>query len=1080
MKKTIHFVLGARNACIARKFLIIMKLTTFLLLFAVIQVMGFESYSQETTISLNFKSTSLKEILVTIENETDFYFLYSSAMIDVDKKINVNIEKEHITEVLDEILKNTGIQYNIKGRQILLSEDNNQNNFPGSSQQLIFINGKVTDSSGASLPGVTVVLKGTTKGTITDADGNYSLSNVPTEAILVFSFVGMKSQEVIVSGKQDVNIILEEETVGIEEVVAIGYGTMQKREVSGSISNVSQKDFNKGVTRTAVDLLQGKVAGLTITQGSGDVTSDQTIRLRGTSSLTGSSEPFVVIDGVPGLSMNSIAPQDIESISILKDASATAIYGSRSASGVILITTKKGKINQPSIQYNGYVAADFVSNKPDVLTASEWRKYCTDNNIDTEGLDQGANTDWFDGIMRVGITQNHDLSFSGAGDKHSYRASINYQDREGITKDNYMTKLNARITFNQKSLNDHLNTTITGTFNQRDYSPANTNNFILAYNMIPVYPVKNEDGSWFDVNDYDQGNPVRNIEYNKHLHKNNLYYINLKSDLDITKDLTFGVNVLKERENDDYGEYNSSETEAGRDDNGYAKRESWIKDKKLLETTVKYKVEFNKHKLNFLGGYSYEENQYQLAGVQNRGFVTDLTGYNDLEAGENLLAGDVWSEANKSKLISFFGRINYLFKDRYILTATLRRDGSSKFGENHKWGTFPSISAAWRIIDEPFIKGTNLFTDLKLRVGYGVSGNQEGIDPYQSLELYGTSGQYYDNGSWYTAYKISQNANPDLKWEETAMFNIGVDYSLLNNRLSGSLEYYNKKTSDMLYTYEVPVPPYLYSEMLANVGDMSNKGIEIAITGDIIREKDFRWTISANLSHNKNKITSLSNDLFSTESILTGDAWIRGGSNNTTHIVEEGKALGTFYGYRCFGLDLNGEYIMDDMIDGVEGLTEADRTYIGCAQPKLSYGISNSLSYKNFELSFFFRGVCGNDVLNFSKMAFATTQWLPGANVLHEALSSGLTSAPENCSYYIEKGSFLRLDNASLAYNINTQRYWGISNLKIYVTAQNLFTITNYSGLDPEVDMSGLDPGIEGRDYYPKARTFSIGVNINF
>jgi len=954
---------------------------------------------------------------------------------------------------------------------------------PGTSaaeQSRLTVSGQVSDMQGLPLPGVSIVVKGTATGTISDTDGNYNLTNVPADATLLFSFVGMKSREIPVNGKSRINVTLEESTIGIEEVVAIGYGTQQKRDVSGSVTNVSEKNFNKGVNRNATDLLQGKVAGLVITPGSGDVTSDQTIRLRGTSSLTGSSQPFVVIDGVPGLSMNSVAPQDIESITVLKDASAAAIYGSRSASGVIMITTKKGRMNQTSVDYNGYIATDFVSNKPDVLTASEWRNYCDENNIDTEGLDKGANTDWFDEIMRVGITHNHDISLSGGSNNHSYRASVSYQDRQGIVKDNYQNRLNARLTFNQKALDDHLDITLTGALTERNYSPANTRNFVLAYNMLPVYPVKNDDGSWFDSEEYDQGNPVRNIKYNEHLHKNSLYYINGKADLEILKGLTAGVNFLKERESDDYGEYHDSQTEAGRNDNGYAKREYWTSDKKLVETTVNYQVEFGSHKLNVLGGYSFEENKYQKSGAQNRQFATDFFGYDNLSAGENLRAGDVWSEANMNRLISYFGRVNYSLKERYILTATIRRDGSSKFGKNEKWGTFPSVSAAWRIVDEPFMQGIALFDELKLRVGYGVSGNQDGLDPYQSLELYGTSGQYYDDGQWYTTYQISQNANPDLKWEETSMFNVGIDYSILDRRINGSVEYYNKKTSDLLYKYQVPVPPYLYAEMIANVGDMKNEGFELMINGDIIRKDALRWTLSVNLAHNKNKITKLSNADFATESIKTGDAWIRGGSSNTTHIVEEGKEVGTFYGWKCYGLDEDGKYIMDEMVDGEEGLSEEDRTYIGSAQPDLTYGINSLLTWKKFEFSFFLRGVHGNDVLNFSRMSYGTTQWLPGANVLHDALTSGLNDNPKYCSYYIEKGSFMKLDNASLAYNFDTKNWWGINSLRVYLTAQNLFTITSYDGLDPEVDMSDLDPGVEGREYYPKARTFSLGINLSF
>lgn len=942
------------------------------------------------------------------------------------------------------------------------------------------VSGTVTDDAGLPLPGVSIVVKGTTNGTITNVDGNYTLSNVPGNAVLLFSFVGMTTREVAVENQTTISVVLEHQMIGIEEVVAIGYGTQQKREVSGSISNVSEKDFNKGLTRDAVDLLKGKVPGLSITTGSGDVTSEQTIRLRGTSSLTGSSEPFVVIDGVPGLSLNSVAPQDIESISVLKDASAAAIYGSRSASGVILVTTKKGKEGLSRIEYDGYVSISDVTNVPDVLTADEWRDYTSSNNMDTGGIDLGANTDWFDEIMRTGISHNHNLSLSGGGKNSNYRASVSYLNQEGVVKDNHMERYNARLTFNQKALSDRLDITFTGGITQRDYSPTDTRNFVLAYNMIPVVPVKNPDGTWYDSREYDQGNPVRNIEYNSQLHKNSLYFGNMNVSFNLFEGFTAGIRLHKERESDDYGQYYNSETERGRNDQGYAKREYWTLDKELLETTLSYEKNVRKHRMTFLAGYSFEDNYFQMAGAQNRQFVTDYFGYNNLGAGENLRPSDVWSEKNMNELVSFFGRATYNYDMRYILTFSLRHDGSSKFGENEKWATFPSVSAAWRIGEESFMEGAGYIDDLKLRVGYGVSGNQDGIDPYKSLQLYGTSGQYYDNGNWYRAYQISQNANPNLKWEETTMFNIGLDYSFLNNRINGTIEYYDKQTDDLLYTYQVPVPPYLYPEMLANVGSMSNKGVEFLISGDIIRRPDFRWTSSINLAHNKNEITSLSNNEFSTSSIKTGDAWIRGGSQNTTHILEEGREVGTFYGWRSYGLDENGMYIMDDMVDGKEGLTNDDRTYIGSAQPDLTYGFSNTITYKKWELNFFFRGVYGNDLLNFSKMSYATTQWLPGANVLQDALTIGLSDNPKYSSFYIEDGSYLRLDNASFGYTFDVSRMRDIEKLRVYITGQNLFTITNYTGLDPEVEMSGLDPGVEGREYYPKSRTISVGVNVSF
>lgn len=1062
-----------------KKLYLIMRLSFMMLLVSSLSVIG-NSYSQSTKFSFQLSNATVKDVFQQIERNSEFIIVYSDDMIDVTREVSLKVADASVEKILDQILKVTNNGYEIKERQIVITKlkDLQLNEMIVQTERPL--KGVVKTSDGSTLPGATVIEKGTNNGTITDFDGNFTLNVSKANAVIVFSFVGMSSIEIDYTGQANMNVIMREDAIGLDEVVAIGYGTQTKREISGSVTNISEKNFNKGVTRTGVDLLKGKVAGLTITSGSGDVTKDQTIRLRGTSSLNASSQPFIVVDGVPGMSLNSVAPQDIESISVLKDASAAAIYGSRSASGVILITTKKGRKDQAVTEYDGYVAVDNVTNVPELLNAQEWRDYATKNSINTSGLDKGGNTDWFDEIMRTGITQNHSLSLSGSTKSSNYRASISYLNQEGVVKDNVLERYNARMSFNQKALNDKLDLTFTGVMTQRNYSPTDTRNFVLAYNMIPVYPVKNDDGTWYDNQEYDQGNPVRNIEYNKQENKNSLYFGNIKADLDIFEGLKASLNVLKQRETNDYSQYYDSQTERGRNDIGYAQRNSWTSDKKLLETTLNYKKAIENHNMNFLAGYSYEDNYYQNMGAQNRQFVTDLFGANNLSAGENLRSGDVWSGKNMSKLISFFGRVNYTLLEKYVLTASIRRDGSSKFGKNHQWGTFPSVSVAWHMKEESFLQNVDALDDLKFRVGYGISGNQDGLDPYLSLPLYGKAGQYYDNGKWYSAYEFNQNENPDLRWEQTSMFNIGFDYSFIKGRINGSIDYYNKNTEDLLYTYTVPQPPYLKGTMMANVGSMNNKGVEFMVSGDIVRNDNFRWNTSFNIAHNKNEITSLSNDQFTTSAIKTGSAWIRGGSSNTTHIVEEGKELGTFYGWLCTGINSEGKYIMDDMIDGKAGLTDEDRTYIGSAQPLFTYGLANVVSYKNWELNFFFRGVYGNDVLNFSKMSYATTQWLPGANVLKESLTIGLKESPRYNSYYIEDGSFLRLDNASVAYNFDTKGLYGIKKLRVYVTGQNLFVITKYTGLDPEIEMSGLDPGVEGREYYPKSRTFSVGVNLSF
>ncbi|MEK7720424.1 MAG: SusC/RagA family TonB-linked outer membrane protein [Bacteroidota bacterium] len=793
-----------------------MKLTLFFLITSVLGLFATESYSQNTRITLDLKSVTVKEALKAIENTSEFFFIYNNELINVEREIDLNVKDQKITEVLNNIFEGRDVEITVIDRKIVLAPT-----FMGEQQPTKKITGKVTDQSGASLPGVSVAVKGTTIGVITDPNGTYSILNIPENATLLFSFVGMKMQEIVVENKTTINVVLEEETVGIGEVVAIGYGTQTKREISGSVTNVTAKDFNKGVVANAADLLQGKVAGLNITKGSGDVTNGSTIRLRGTSSLTGSSSPFVVIDGVPGGDLDAVAPQNIESISILKDASSAAIYGSRSASGVILITTKKGVKGNTKVNYDAYVGIDQVTNKPKLLNGAEWRKYAADNNKNISGMDLGADTDWFGEIMRTGVTQNHSLSFSGGSDDHNYMASASYLDVQGVVKGNSMNRFNFRFSFNQFALNKKLLLSFTGNAVIGDNSPTDNYNFILAYNTIPVVPVKLTNGQWYDNTDFDQGNPVRNIELNRRDNKENKLYANVKADFEIIKGLNFTASGFRERNTNDWGLYNNSTTASGRNSIGYAQRQSNLWDRSLFETTLRYKKSFNDiHNITALAGYSWEQNDWRYFGAQNQQFGTDLLGYDNLQAGENLKPTDVYSQRNMSRLISSFARFTYNYNEKYVFAATVRRDGSSKFGANNKWGTFPSFSAAWNITKEGFMSNISAVNDLKFRVGYGITGNQDGIGPYNSINLYGEKGKYWNDGQWYTSYGVTQNPNPNLKWEKTSMFNIGLDFAILNNRVNGTVEWYNKETSDLLYTYNVPVPPYQYNTILANVGGM--------------------------------------------------------------------------------------------------------------------------------------------------------------------------------------------------------------------------------------------------------------------
>lgn len=918
-------------------------------------------------------------------------------------------------------------------------------------------------------------------------DGNYSLTvNDLKKAVLQASFIGYNTIEESVKGRSTVEIKLSPSVVNLGEVVAIGYGTQTRKEITGSVANITEKDFNQGVTREASDLLQGKVAGLNIASGSGDVSSSPQIRLRGTSTLQNDQGPMIVIDGIPGGDMSTVAPSDIESISVLKDASSAAIYGSRSAGGVILITTKRGSGSKTQVNYDGYVALSSLANKPDLLTADKWRSYAASvgQSEQAKQFDQyGASTDWFDEISRTGFSQNHSLSLSGGSSKSNYRASVNYLKNSGVIRDNEMERFNFRFQFQQRAINDRLRIGLTGAATILDYNPTYGYNFVLAYNMLPVFPVKMSDGSWYENVGYDLGNPVHNIEANTRENKTNSYYGVGDLQFTIIDGLDIKASLYKSRRLNEYSQYYDSTTDAGRDDGGYAYKRSQTYDKDMMEWTLNYDKTFNDvHKVNGLLGYSWEENMFSEFTAANRNFTTDMLGANKLQAGQDLRPDDVTSQKNEYRLISMFARAHYSYAERYMITATVRRDGSSKFGTNHKWGIFPSVSAAWGISQEAFMQDIDWINDLKLRAGWGVTGNQDGLKPYKTLELYGASDKYYDSGSWLTGYKIDQNANPDLKWEQTSMLNIGLDFQLFNGRLGGTVEWYDKRTKDMLYTYTVPSPPYLYREMMANVGDMKNTGIEVLLNLDAIRTKDFSWNTTLNMSHNKNEVTSLSNDNFTTTRIYAGDAWIRGSSGGTTHVVEEGRPIGQFYGWRCDGIDADGKYILYDKT-GDGQISEDDRDYIGDAQPDLIFGWTNSFRYKAIDFSFFYRGSIGNDVLNHVRMAYAQPGYLIGSNALDDPLTYQLKEVPKYCSLYIENASFVRLDNVTLGYTFNTKKLNWLDKARIYVTGQNLFVITGYKGLDPETNMGrndGLAPGVEDREFYPKARTFTFGVNLTF
>lgn len=948
--------------------------------------------------------------------------------------------------------------------------------------QDISVTGTVTDTNKEPLTGVSIKVAGTSLGTVSDLDGHFTLS-CPAGSTLDVSYIGFMNQKL--PAQKNMTIVLSEDAVALQEavVVSIGYGTMRKSDLTGAIASVSQNDLRQGVITSAEQLLQGKVAGLSVSQGSGDPAVGATMRLRGGTSLSAANAPLVVIDGIPGVDMNTVQPSEILSIDVLKDASAAAIYGSRGANGVVIVTTSRAAsgVEKHTIEYNGFVAVGTVAKNMDLLSANQWRGYVRDNNV-TSAIDYGANTDWQKELQRTAISQSHNLFFTNVNKNSGFSASMLYLDSEGIIDNSGLERLAGSLAAHQYGFDKHLKLEMGMTGSVDKWNPIDTRIFERAANLNPTVPVKDQNGNYTSIGGTNTENPVE-LNNNRFADDSRYRFLGYgKIEVELMKG-------LKATANGSY-EYNSAQRRfylptyammEGQAEKGRGERTLADYRNMQLETFVNYDTHINtNHDLNFLAGYSYLNNMYEGFGATRRGFDTDAFLYNNLAAGGDYRAGDVYSYKGESSLVSFYGRANYNYMGRYMATATLRNDGSSRFGKNHKWGLFPSMSLAWRVSDEAFMQGaTGWLDNLKLRLGYGVTGNQDGIGEYKSLSLLGADGaSYYDatTGTWKKSYAPVQNVNPDLKWESTTQYNIGVDFGLFR-RINATVEVYYKQTNDLLWTYPVPQPPNLVGTMLANVGTLSNKGVELSLNGNIMQGKDFSWDANFNISYNKQNIDKLSNESFQESGLKSGSLHgLRGLSGVYSQIIKEGLPAGAFYGPRCLGLDEEGKYVLNTDADG-KPIDE----YLGSAQPKVNLGFAMSANYKDFDMSVATYGMFGQKVLNATYMSMYDPTRLPAQNVPDDFLTSGIKSDPVFSDYWVEDGSFFRLQTLTVGYTIKYLKKLGLNKVRVYATGENLFTITGYSGVDPEVNTSGLEsPGIDRFNFYPRPRTFSFGLNVAF
>jgi iron complex outermembrane receptor protein len=969
----------------------------------------------------------------------------------------------------------------------------------GYAQEKI-VTGTVTDISNIPLPGVNVIVKGSSKGASTDFEGKYSINVFPGQ-VLVFSYLGFKTVEQTVGSADVYNLSMEEDDSKLDEVIVIGYGTQKRKDVTGAVASIKSESFIDALPVNPEQLLQGKIAGVDIVQSSGQPGASSTVRIRGTSSISAGNDPLYVIDGVPlqfGSANNQIRvatsgssplseeainplslinPADIESIDVLKDASATAIYGARGANGVIVITTKnKGKYGD-FLTCDSYIGISSVPEYLPFLSADEYRDYATSNNLPFS--DQGVSTNWQKEVFRTAITQNHNISFAGGSESTNVTGSLGYNNQEGTLLNSQLKKYTGRLNARHSAIDDRLTLGVNLTYANLDDQRAAINSNIAdeggnilkdALRWAPTLPVRNADGSYYQIGAL-RINPVSWVDVTDES-DTSLFLGNLDASFEIIEGLKLSTNIGHSSENVSRFNYIPATHPAGEGQGGFGSINKYKNTNILAETNLTYEKQINDNNyINVLAGYSYQRFVTENTFTSANNFVSDATQWNLIQSG-TVQSNTSFKDANR--LASYYGRINYKLKDRYLVTFTLRRDGSSRFGANNKWGTFPSGALAWNMADEDFMANSKI-SNLKLRVGYGITGSQEIPNNLyrEQLSIVG-SAIYVFGGQAIPSVLPTNYPNPDLKWEETSQLNIGLDFGLFDQRISGSMDYYIKKTSDLLLEFSTAAPSVVATQW-ANVGEVENKGFELNLNADIINSGSIKWSANLNFATNKNEVISLSNENFQRDEIRTTNGSGVVGNNNNIKIIKPGLPINTFYGWKFTGYDANGlETYLDE--DGIDG---ADEVVIGDANPDWTFGFNNTFNYKNFDLTMNFRGVVGNDIYNNTNAEFSYVSQTPGVNVLKSALTTGAsrTQTAQYSSQWIEDGSYLRLDNLSIGYNFDVNKVSFLKKAKVYFTATNLFVITGYSGFDPEVRTRSV-----GVDYlvYPRPRTFQLGTSITF
>ena len=969
--------------------------------------------------------------------------------------------------------------------------------------QDIKVQGVVKDETGETVIGASVMQKGTTNGAVTDIDGNFSLT-VPSKATLVVSYIGFTTQEIAVGGRTQLEITLKEDDQTLNEVVVVGYGTMDKKELTSAISHVGEKDF---LTVSSLDpsmMIQGKVAGVSITNtGAGDPNNQASIQIRGVSSRSAGLGPLIVIDGVPGGNLTNINPNDIASFDVLKDGAASAIYGTRGSNGVIVVTTKKGsKDGQVHTSYSGQLSLDVINKELKMMNAQEFRDVRL--GWGDTGVDLGGNIDWLDKTSRTGATMQHTLTLSGGNDKSNYRVSADYRNAHGIDLRSKREEYGARAAIMHTTKNGLL--TITANVAPRVIYRDNADWSVFkdAIEANPTTPLMDPDDPVRYYNFQGQvvgSNPVERQKLEKdHADtklldwdgtvKLNLLPLLAKNDKG-NQTLTTQVMFADHQYSNDNSWFRpSTSTQAvnnGRD--GEASRSYAKESQYVAEWLTNYMGSFGLHNVKGMAGYSYQYSRYSGFNAENKDFPNDGLGSDNLGSGEyakeegEVLMG---SYKNDAKLIAFFGRVSYDYDGRYLFTASLRHEGSSKFGADNKWGNFPAVSAGWRISSEKFMKDVKWVNDLKLRADYGVTGNQD-FGSYLSLNTMTGFGYYFYNGRYFQVWGPSKNVNPDLKWEKGKNWNVGLDFSLFKNRLYGSINYFSRRQQDLLGNYKVSVPPYLFDETFVNVGTMKNTGFEFDLNFRAVNTKDFGYDISLVGTTMRNKFVDFSNSEY-----VGQDFYDVAGTEDpypfyNLQRIQKGESLGNFYMWEYAGHTTEGEWLVYDKDGDIIRASQAsdeDRRVVGNGMPKFTLSSSHNFRYKNFDLALFFRGAFFYDIFNIQDFYYGTRNFT--GNRLQKAYAKNFpiagTANPVVCDYFLERGDYLKLDMLTLGYTFQPKDWRFLDRVRIYATGKNLLTLTKFSGVDPATyQVNGLTPGAQGsRTYFPSTRQFIVGLQVDF